>query len=59
MSTDISEEHVSVFSIKEKAKQETSLQYIAMTLHAGFLLCLFIDPEDGGEVFLRNRLTFN
>jgi hypothetical protein len=23
-------------------------------LHAGFLLDLFIDPEDGGEMFLRN-----
>jgi hypothetical protein len=23
-------------------------------LHAGFLLVLFFDPEDGGDVFLRN-----
>jgi hypothetical protein len=22
--------------------------------HAGFLLSLFFDPEDGGDVFLRN-----
>jgi hypothetical protein len=21
---------------------------------AGFLLCLFFDPEDGGDMFLRN-----
>jgi hypothetical protein len=23
-------------------------------LHAGFLLRLFFDPEDGGDIFLRN-----
>jgi hypothetical protein len=23
-------------------------------LHAGFLLVLFVDPEDGGDIFFRN-----
>jgi hypothetical protein len=23
-------------------------------LHAGFLLCLFFDPEDGDDMFLQN-----
>jgi hypothetical protein len=28
--------------------------------HAGFLLGLFFDPEDGGNMFLQNfRFTFN
>jgi hypothetical protein len=27
---------------------------IATCFHAGFLLCLFFDPEDGGDMFLRN-----
>jgi hypothetical protein len=28
--------------------------YTCYLLHAGFLLSLFFDPEDGGEIFLRN-----
>jgi hypothetical protein len=32
----------------------------ATCFHAGFLLGLFFDPEDGGDMFLRNvRMTFN
>jgi hypothetical protein len=27
--------------------------------HTGFLLGLFFDPEDGGDVPLKRRLTFN
>jgi hypothetical protein len=23
-------------------------------LHAGFLIALFFDPEDGGDIFIRN-----
>jgi hypothetical protein len=45
-STDISEEYVaSIFRVEEQA------YYL---LHAGFLLGLVFDLEDGGEMFLRN-----
>jgi hypothetical protein len=27
---------------------------IATCFHAGFLLALFFDPEDGGDMFFRN-----
>jgi hypothetical protein len=27
---------------------------LATCFHAGFLLGLFLDPEDGGDMFLRN-----
>jgi hypothetical protein len=44
---------------------ETSLDFqwtssVSYLLHAGFLLDLLIDPEDGGDMFhLKYRLTFN
>jgi hypothetical protein len=41
MSIDVSEEHIaSIFR--------------ATCFHAGFLLGLFFDPEDGVDMFLRN-----
>jgi hypothetical protein len=30
-----------------------------LCMHAGFLLGLFFDPEDGGDVPPKRRLTFN
>jgi hypothetical protein len=27
---------------------------LATCFHTGFLHCLFLDPEDGGDMFLRN-----
>jgi hypothetical protein len=30
------------------------IEYAATCFHAGFLLGLFFDPEDGGYMFLRN-----
>jgi hypothetical protein len=32
---------------------------LATCLHAGFLLGLFFDPEDGGDMFLRNIGLFS
>jgi hypothetical protein len=32
---------------------------LATCFHAAFLLDLFFDPEDGGDVSLKRRLTFN
>jgi hypothetical protein len=54
--TDVSEEHfVSVFRV-EKAEQETRVKEGGKQSYfsAGFLFGLFFDPEDGGEIFLRN-----
>jgi hypothetical protein len=31
-----------------------TLLLLATSFHAGFLLGLFFDPEDGGYIFLRN-----
>jgi hypothetical protein len=32
---------------------------LATCFHAGFLLGLFFDPEDGGNTFLRNVGSFS
>jgi hypothetical protein len=46
------EEHVTSFiKLKNKLKQSAML---ATCFHAGFLLDLFFDPEDLGDMFLRN-----
>jgi hypothetical protein len=36
---------------KNKPSRKPSAYYL---LHAGFFLGLFFDPEDGGDMFLRN-----
>jgi hypothetical protein len=54
-STDVSEEHIaSNFRVEEKAEEETSVKAGSKQAHAGFLLGLFFDPEDVGDMFLRN-----
>jgi hypothetical protein len=51
-SKDVSQEHfASIFGVEEKIKQETSSA--CYLFHAGSLLDLFFDPEDGGDMFLR------
>jgi hypothetical protein len=37
--------------MKEEAGKAGSLCYL---LHVAFLLVLFFDPEDGGDMFLQN-----
>jgi hypothetical protein len=45
--TDVSEEHIaSIFRVEK-------IIMLATFFHAGFLLGLFVDPEDGGDMFLR------
>jgi hypothetical protein len=57
------EEHVSTFGVKDLDMQETSMEQEASRasqnfahylLHAGCLPGLFFEPEDGGDMFLRN-----
>jgi hypothetical protein len=52
---DVSEEHIaSIFRIREEAEQETSRALLATSFQARFLPCLFFDPENGSDMFLRN-----
>jgi hypothetical protein len=49
---DVSEEHVSsTFRIEEYAKRAISMNDITSSV---YLLDLFFDPEDGGNMFLRS-----
>jgi hypothetical protein len=37
-----------------KQAASTASEYLCYLFHAGFLLGLFFDSEDGGDMFLRN-----
>jgi hypothetical protein len=41
---------------ESKISQETSVKHLETKamFHAYFLFSLFLDPEDGGDMFLRN-----
>jgi hypothetical protein len=39
--------------------KSTDAALLATYFHAGFLLGIFFDPEDGGDVPPKRRLTFN
>jgi hypothetical protein len=41
-----------IIAIKDWLKELLSL--LAICFHTGFLLGLFFDPENGGDIFLRN-----
>jgi hypothetical protein len=55
VSTDVSEEHIaSIFRVEEYAEEETDLK--AGDKQSLLVSCptYFFDPEDGGDMFLRN-----
>jgi hypothetical protein len=57
MSTDVSEKNfASICRLEKQASQETKAKKVASRalFHAGLLLGLFFNPEDGGDVFLQN-----
>jgi hypothetical protein len=47
------EHDVYIFRVEGKTNQEISYLH-----HAGLLLHLFLDPEDGGEVYIRSVVWF-
>jgi hypothetical protein len=63
--TDVSEQHVvTIARIEDYAKQETIMKEVGRRVHAsclrdGKLVGLFFDPEDGGDIFLRNMCWFS
>jgi hypothetical protein len=52
---------MSLQSLGSKNKPNKESAVLATCFHAGFLLVFFFEPEDGGDIFLRNvdELTFN
>jgi hypothetical protein len=44
------------WDIKPCSPLKLTRRLLAACFHTGFLLCLFFDPEDGGDMFLRNGL---
>jgi hypothetical protein len=53
---DISEEHISsIFKDKEQTENSSDCRMI----HAAFLLGLFFDPDDRGDMFLRKVFDFH
>jgi hypothetical protein len=49
----VSDEHVAcIFRVEEQAEQQTSVKAGGKQGQAGFLLGLFCNPEDGGDMFL-------
>jgi hypothetical protein len=48
------EEYVaSIFKVEEQTTKRTGMKQAASyPLHSGFLLSLFFDPKDGGNMFL-------
>jgi hypothetical protein len=51
VSTDVSEVHIAYII---RVEPEDGGDMHATCFLAGFLLRLFFDPEDGGDIFLRN-----
>jgi hypothetical protein len=47
-----------IFWVEEETSQESSMRQaensVCFLIHAGFLLGLLFNPEDGGEIFIRN-----
>jgi hypothetical protein len=55
-SIDISEAHItSIFRVQKQVEQETNVKagLLATCVQTGFFLYLFLDLEDGGNMFLR------
>jgi hypothetical protein len=44
---------------RKKIVFEINTEFLAASIHAAFLLGLFSDPDDGGDVSPKRRLIFN
>jgi hypothetical protein len=56
----VSEEHIAfVIRVEERDEQKSTVKAGGQQRLAGFLLGLFFDPEDGGNMFLRNVYLFS
>jgi hypothetical protein len=42
------------WDIKPSSQLKVNRRFVGTCVHAGYLRCLFFDPEIGGDIFLRN-----
>jgi hypothetical protein len=50
----LEEQIISIFSFKDKANEETSMEHNLLPASCWFLLGFIFSPEDGSDLFLRN-----
>jgi hypothetical protein len=56
---EVSEDHIVFIFRLEKQTKEEIRKLSLPPASAGFLFELLLDPEDGGDIFLRNTLCHN